>query len=215
MILSFQRSPFHPIKHSVYVGWNEIVVMQGPIVMSVVANTDDTQQHNQSGSQHSTIYNHLNKNQNNSNYLHQQQYTLETVFWPYTSKASAHLRNKPPTESQKHLSSVLIGRTNLHRLATTNGTSFGLHCWSHDYRMQPLIINRQNKISKQGNLFDQSLITLEDRSLAESYKIAGSNLQLVYQSSSRYVPFVVGFVNTKQCSLNIRFLSLRVLVQMT
>lgn len=196
--LQFQRSPFHPIKHSVYVSWNEIVVMQSPIVMSVVANTDDNQQHNQSGSQHSTINHsggHLNKNQNNSNYLHQQQYTLETVFWPYTSKSTNHQRNKQTSNDQSkssHLStSTIIGSNNLqHRLSTinnsNNSTSFSLHCWSHDYiRMQPLIINRQTKIIKQGNLFDQTLITLEDRSLAESYRIGGSNLQLVYQSSSR------------------------------
>lgn len=181
--LQFQRSPFHPIKHSVQVAWNEILVMQSPIIMNVVASADDNQQN---GNQHSTIYNNLNKNlnQNNSNYLHQQQYTLETVFWPFTSKSS-HLRSK--ANEQKHLSSsLLIERNNLHRISNNNSLSFSLHCWSHDYRrMQPLIINRLNKISKQGNLFDQSLITLEDRSLSESYKIAGSNLQLVYQSSSR------------------------------
>lgn len=155
--------------------------MQSPIVMSVVANSDDSQ-----NGQHSTIYsNILNKNlgQNTSNLVHQQQYTLETIFWPYTSKSShSHLRNK--NGEQKH--SPANGRP--HHPAAPANSSFSLHCWSHDYRrMQPLIINRLNKISKQGNLFDQSLITLEDRSLSESYKIAGSNLQLVYQSSSRYV----------------------------
>ena len=153
--------------------------MQSPIVMSVV-NSDDSQ-----NGQHSTVYSNLpNKNlsQNASNLL-QQQYTLETIFWPYTSKSShSHLRNK--NGESKHLSAG----GHAHHLAAANGTAFSLHCWSHDYRrMQPLIINRLNKISKQGNLFDQSLITLEDRSLSESYKIAGSNLQLVYQSSSRYV----------------------------
>ena len=151
--------------------------------MSVVNSMDDSQ-----NGQHSTIYsNILNKNlsQNASNYLHQQQYTLETIFWPYTSKSShSHLRNK--NGEPKHSP----GRAGNHHLAANGSASFGLHCWSHDYRrMQPLIINRLNKISKQGNLFDQSLITLEDRSLSESYKIAGSNLQLVYQSSSRYVSF--------------------------
>lgn len=181
--LQFQRAPFHTVKYSIFVGWNEILVMQSPIVMNVVANTDD----NQNGNQHSTIYNNLNKsqNQNNSNYLHQQQYTLESIFWPYTSKSSSHLRfNNKNNNEQKHLS-TLIGRNNLHR--TNNNTiQFSLHCWSHDYKkIQPLIINRLNKISKQGNLFDQSLIILEDRSLSESYKITGSNLQLVYQSSSR------------------------------
>lgn len=156
--------------------------MQTPIVMSVVANSDDSQ-----NAAHSTIYsNILNKNlsQNASSYLHQQQYTLETIFWPYTSKSShSHLRKNG--EQQKH--SPANGHNHL-AAPPANGSSFSLHCWSHDYRsMQPLIINRLNKISKQGNLFDQSLITLEDRSLSESYKIAGSNLQLVYQSSSRYV----------------------------
>lgn len=156
--------------------------MQSPIVMSVVTNADDNQ------NQHSTLHN--NSNKNNSSYLHQQQYTLETIFWPYTSKSSSYsnLRNKNSEQSkQPHLSN---NERNNYRTVSNNISSlFSLHCWSHDYRrMQPLIINRLNKISKQtGNLFDQSLITLEDRSLSESYKIAGSNLQLVYQSSSRYV----------------------------
>jgi len=181
--IQFQRSPFHPIKHSVYVGWNEIVVMQSPIVMSVVANTDDTQQHNQSGSQHSTSISSHGLNRNNSNYLHQ--YTLETVFWPYTTKSLTHQRNK---QNEQQVKQAIVGRNHRPIVSNNNNSSstssFSLHCWSHDYRMQPLIINRQNKISKQGNLYDQSSITLEDRSIAESYKIAGSNLQLVYQSSS-------------------------------
>ena len=214
--LQFQRSPFHPIKHSVYTVWNEITgrvfkrfrglppsglkfnstnienlfdctVMQSPIVMSVVANSDDSQ-----NGQHSTIYsNILNKNlsQNAGNSLHQQQYTLETIFWPYTSKSShSHLRNQ--NGELKHSA----GSHNHHLANGSAAGPFSLHCWSHDYRrMQPLIINRLNKISKQGNLFDQSLITLEDRSLSESYKIAGSNLQLVYQSSSRYVSVLGDF----------------------
>ncbi|RWS11960.1 N-acetylglucosamine-1-phosphodiester alpha-N-acetylglucosaminidase-like protein, partial [Dinothrombium tinctorium] len=32
--LQFQRSPFHPIKRTVMVAWNEIVVIQSPIIMS-------------------------------------------------------------------------------------------------------------------------------------------------------------------------------------
>ena len=32
--LQFQRSPFHPIKRTVMVPWNEIIVIQTPIVMS-------------------------------------------------------------------------------------------------------------------------------------------------------------------------------------
>ena len=32
--LQFQRSPFHPIKRTVMVPWNEIIVIQSPIVMS-------------------------------------------------------------------------------------------------------------------------------------------------------------------------------------
>jgi len=32
--LQFQRNPFHPIKRTVFVPWNDIVVMPNPIVMS-------------------------------------------------------------------------------------------------------------------------------------------------------------------------------------
>src|SRR4051794_14847537 len=32
--LQFQRSPFHPIKRTVMVPWNEIIVIQTPILMS-------------------------------------------------------------------------------------------------------------------------------------------------------------------------------------
>lgn len=35
--LQFQRSPFHPIKRTVMVPWNEIIVIQTPIVMSAGA----------------------------------------------------------------------------------------------------------------------------------------------------------------------------------
>lgn len=37
--LQFQRSPFHPIKRTVMVPWNEIIVIQTPIIMS--AGSDD------------------------------------------------------------------------------------------------------------------------------------------------------------------------------
>lgn len=37
--LQFQRSPFHPIKRTVLVPWNEIVVIQSPIVMAAGADS--------------------------------------------------------------------------------------------------------------------------------------------------------------------------------
>lgn len=42
--LQFQRSPFHPIKRTVLVPWNEIVVIQSPIVMSAGGDSDQLQQ---------------------------------------------------------------------------------------------------------------------------------------------------------------------------
>ena len=41
--LQFQRSPFHPIKRTVLVPWNEIVVIQSPIVMAAGADSDQQQ----------------------------------------------------------------------------------------------------------------------------------------------------------------------------
>lgn len=38
--LQFQRSPFHPIKRTVLVPWNEIVVIQTPIVMAAGADSE-------------------------------------------------------------------------------------------------------------------------------------------------------------------------------
>ena len=39
--LQFQRNPFHPIKRTVVVPWNDIIVMLNPVVMSS-APSDDT-----------------------------------------------------------------------------------------------------------------------------------------------------------------------------
>ena len=39
--LQFQRNPFHPIKRTVVVPWNDIIVMLNPVVMSS-APTDET-----------------------------------------------------------------------------------------------------------------------------------------------------------------------------
>lgn len=37
--LQFQRNPFYPIKKSVYIAWNDIAVIQSPIVMYSVPET--------------------------------------------------------------------------------------------------------------------------------------------------------------------------------
>ena len=41
VVLQFQRNPFHPIKRTILVPWNDIIVMLNPVVMSS-APTDDT-----------------------------------------------------------------------------------------------------------------------------------------------------------------------------
>jgi len=38
--LQFQRNPFHPIKRTVLVAWNDIVVMPNPVVMSSAPDAD-------------------------------------------------------------------------------------------------------------------------------------------------------------------------------
>lgn len=46
MTLQFQRNPFHPIKRTVFVPWNDIIVMPNPVVMSSAPDIDEEDQFN-------------------------------------------------------------------------------------------------------------------------------------------------------------------------
>ena len=48
--LQFQRNPFYPIKKSVYVAWNDITVIQNPIVMYLGPSSSSSSQSSSSSS---------------------------------------------------------------------------------------------------------------------------------------------------------------------
>ncbi|XP_054167929.1 teneurin-m-like [Oppia nitens] len=45
IVLQFQRNPFHPIKRTILVPWNDIIVMLNPVVMSSAPTDDKDSQH--------------------------------------------------------------------------------------------------------------------------------------------------------------------------
>ncbi|XP_074593790.1 teneurin-m-like isoform X2 [Brevipalpus obovatus] len=145
--LQFQRSPFHPIKRTVMVPWNEIMVIQNPIVMSATFNTDS----GGSSDGHSS--------------------SLPT-FTDITHQMST-----------QWISSSMINISSSPSLSST-GHHLKSQCWDHDYSLMKPILFQTLRPDAEGGCSEKSSIIAESQVLLETLAIPGSDMQLVYQSSS-------------------------------
>ena len=168
--LQFQRSPFHPIKRTVLVPWNEIVVIQTPIVMA--AGSDAEHLYSLTGSASSA----------SDSFLSSMIIAPDPFLYVYSASGSA-------VTSHQRLSSLLHAFQQ--RINGTSSSS-GIICYDHNYeRMKPRIIDSLS--SSTSHFMDGSQVATQEsagigetQTLQETLSIPSSSgeVKLSYRSSS-------------------------------
>lgn len=184
--LHLQRIPFHPVKRTVFVPSNQIVVLHSPIVMNV---------------QHESVEEPLSLvSVPYSAPLYQAQAPIKPAHHhPQHDSLSVESKSESDVFNQPDLYSALFQYTHHSSLGTshrhflkqqssvTDRSQFGtLHCWSHDYHRLRVRIVRSNLLaSQQIYSLPKSAVLMDSGSLQEVFSLPASRLNLVYQSFSR------------------------------
>jgi len=174
--LQFQRSPFHPIKRTVLVPWNEIVVIQTPIVMA--AGPDAEHLYSLTGSASSAA----------DSFLSSMIIAPDPFLYVHSSSSNA-------VSSHQRLSSLMYAFQA--RINGTQGPTPGVICFSHNYeRMKPRILDsmssstpvvRDTPMSIASGVATQESAGIgESQILTESLSIpgSGSGVKMSYKSST-------------------------------
>jgi hypothetical protein len=183
--LHLQRIPFHPVKRTVFVPANQILVLHSPIVMSVLNNAEEHSSlqtlpaasgYQSEAPAESAPHHFATLTESEDDLLKQPHLYKELLQYTHQSSLS----------TQRHSSNQQS-----HSLSSSKGnlSQFGsLHCWSHNYNHLRVRILRSNLLSNQ-QLYSlpKSAVLMDSGSLQEVISLPSSKLNLVYQSSSRLV----------------------------
>lgn len=181
--LQFQRSPFHPIKRTVLVAWNEIVVIQTPIIMA--AGSDADHLYSLTGSASSAADSFLSS------------MIIAPDPFLYVHSASGGIT------SHQRLSSLLHAfQERINGSFGSSSSSPGVVCFDHNYeKMRPRILDTlsssiphsNSESDKQSHSFNAAGVATqesagigESQTLQETITVPGtsSEIKLSYRSSS-------------------------------
>jgi hypothetical protein len=176
--LQFQRSPFHPIKRTVLVPWNEIVVIQTPIIMAAGSDADHLLSLTSSSPSESFLS------------------SLIIAPDPFL-----YIHSSTPGSSHQRLTSLL--RAFNQRMNGTVGSGSGnpgVVCYDHNYeKLRPRILetlsssipqstvdSEKSSSGAPGVATQESAGIGESQTLQETITIPGtsSEMKLIYRSSS-------------------------------
>ncbi|KAH9422932.1 Teneurin-2 [Dermatophagoides pteronyssinus] len=210
--LQFQRNPFYPIKKSVYVAWNDITVIQNPIVMYLGPSSSSSQSSSSSSSS-TTMNNDHHGNEFHSFLLNSR---IPFVFHNLFSHSDFGESNW-----RKWIARGLYNESKDHH--SFNSDSSSNRCLEHHYEhMKPIIrdhIFQSSKFfstpNKEPICDKDNCIIAETQTVHEKIRIGTTRLYVVYQSSQSQ-----GYSSTLDIQLtpdiipkSLRFLLLRILIE--
>lgn len=197
--LHLQRIPFHPVKRTIFVPINQILVLHSPIVMSVLSSADEPhtsslaavsslafQSDSSASLSHPTLNHnhHEHKNHKSVSTGHEDDLTTQPLLYKellqYTHQSNlwTHRHDKQ---------SLSLHPTNNNQKANYSHAS-SLHCWSHNYNQLKVRVVRKNSMSsKQVHALPTTSVLLESGGLQESISLPASKLNLIYRSEARYI----------------------------